>query len=1093
MHTESDFSNEREHIEETLRHLDHILPGQAPILDFVHHNTLHGYEHLQFEAAIAEYEKISGIRGYLPEERSRDFYLQGRITDEDIDAELYANAGLRADEIIFEQSTLIIRRRDIYRIALLSDLQPLTVSQLNWKIEEEAALQHVQGDVPPDIRTRMLAQGPDEETIVCQLWDSVLAKLNLKSIELHPENMLDLSIDEAKEWLGKISPDRPGDPETAVHQRMRQEAKLKLESLLAQVGNEISLRGLVKALSGVDTLFSVRLQLTRICASALDEGVAAWQLPERDKLGLYGAWRATSAYDLNSFMQELPDWQAIMAEIPEDAVDCIIMQLKSFGIPVEKWAGYLQRLALEIPGWSGMINWRQHNPDYQAENNASPNLADYLAIRLTLDRLWLKQACNELWGIEAKLVTIQYYFERNLSEFMIRRLFFQGELPEYLTHPVKALLSNILSERHRQSEWQHMADLMWTWQYSPLSANAVDTHQIFNNGWRMFRLCQHLGLNAEQVRQIPQPVFLGMLEQIDTFDIIERSKIWLYAYERHYREGIFHAVRANHQRGCWEKRDKRPEAQLIFCIDDREESFRRHLEETNPNIETLGAGGFFGVPIYYKAMDETQAVSLCPLVVTPTHIVEEVPRTGYEAVTQKHNQGMKLINTVNNWLHQRLRHNLLTAKIIVDAIAPAVLTGLLLKTFTPKLQYQLINNLKTATSPEVHTQLNYIDNNRTLPATPENLGKGFTDAEQAEKVAAFLTATGLTFGFAELILLVGHGSISQNNPHLAAYDCGACSGRHGGPNARLFAAMANRPEIRRLVAEKGIVIPDDSWFVGTEHNTCNEEISYYDLEDVPSARLPALDKLRETLRHVQHLSAHERCRRLASAPRNPTLQQALKHIEERARDFSQARPELGHVTVASAVFGRRSVTQGIFLDRRMFLVSYDPTQDPDGVIIEKLLLAMGPVGAGINLEYYFSTVDNEGFGCSTKILHNVVGSFAVIEGTRGDLRTGLPKQMIEIHEAMRLLVIVEATTEIIGNIYARQPAIQNLVGNGWIQVAVKDPDSDRIDFFERDKGFVQWQPGQMELPVFEKSPDCYYDKTEPVSPALINQPQSQEI
>ncbi len=1093
MHTKSDFSNEREYIEEILHHLDHVLPGQAPILDFVHHNTLHGYQHLQFEEAMAECEKISGIRGYLPEERNRNFYLQGRITDEDIDTELHANPDLRADEIIHEQNGLVIRRRDVYRIALLNDLQPLTASLLNWKIEEEAALQRVQGDVSPDVRTQLLAQGQNEEGIVSQLWNSVLAQLNLKSIELHPENMLDLSIDEAKEWLGKISPDRPGDPDIAVHQRMRQEVRLKLESLFAQVGNEISLRGLVKALSGVDTLFSVRLQLARICASALDEGVAAWQLPERGRLGLYGAWRATSAYDLNSFMHELPDWQAIMAEIPEDSVDCIIMQLKSFGISIEKWGGYLQRLALEIPGWSGMVNWRQHHPNYQAENNTSINLADYLAIRLTLDRLWIKQACSELWGIEAKLGTIQYYFERNLSEFMIRRIFFRGELPEYLTHPVKALLFNVHSERHRQSEWQHVADLMWTWEYSPLSANKVDTHKIFNSGWRMFRLCQHLGLNAEQVRQIHQPVFLEMLEQIDKFDVIERSKIWLYAYERNYRKGIFHAIHANHQRGRWAKRDKRPEAQLIFCIDDREESFRRHLEETNPNVETLGAGGFFGVPIYYKAMDETQAVSLCPLVVTPAHIVEEVPRAGCETATQQHSRGIKLISTVNNWMYQRLRHNLLTAKILVDAIAPAVLTGLLLKVFAPKLQYQLVNNLKTTTSPEVRTQLNYIDNSRTIPATSENPGKGFTDAEQAEKVTAFLAATGLSYEFAELVLLIGHGSISQNNPHLAAYDCGACSGRHGGPNARLFAAMANRIEIRRLVAEKGIVIPDDTWFVGTEHNTCNEKISYFDLEDVPAARLPALNRLRETLRHVQHLSAHERCRRLASAPRNPTLEQALKHIEERARDFSQARPELGHVTVASAVFGRRSVTQGIFLDRRMFLVSYDPTQDADGVIIEKLLLAMGPVGAGINLEYYFSTVDNECFGCSTKILHNVVGSFAVMEGTRSDLRTGLPKQMIEIHEAMRLLVLVEAKTEIIEGIYARQPAIQELVGNGWIQVAVKDPDSDRIDFFERGKGFVQWQPGQMELPVYKKSPDCYYDKTEPVSPALINQPQFQEI
>ena len=300
------------------------------------------------------------------------------------------------------------------------------------------------------------------------------------------------------------------------------------------------------------------------------------------------------------------------------------------------------------------------------------------------------------------------------------------------------------------------------------------------------------------------------------------------------------------------------------------------------------------------------------------------------------------------------------------------------------------------------------------------------------------------------------------------------------------------PEIRKLVAERGINIPPDTWFIGAEHNTCNEEIIWYDLKDVPAERKPALTKLMGELGHAQRMSAHERCRRLASAPRNPTPEKALKHIEERATDFSQARPELGHATNAAAVVGRRSVTQGAFFDRRVFLISYDPTQDPEGKVLEGILLAVGPVGAGINLEYYFSTVNNERFGCGTKVPHNVVGMFAVMEGAASDLRTGLPRQMIEIHEAVRLQILVEARTSILEQIYARQPSLQELIAGGWVLLSAKDPDTGEIFIFERGVGFIPWQAEPVDLPVRKNSPDYYRGHTLPLPPALIRQPEAKE-
>ena len=133
----------------------------------------------------------------------------------------------------------------------------------------------------------------------------------------------------------------------------------------------------------------------------------------------------------------------------------------------------------------------------------------------------------------------------------------------------------------------------------------------------------------------------------------------------------------------------------------------------------------------------------------------------------------------------------------------------------------------------------------------------------------------------------------------------------------------------------------------------------------------------------------------------------------------------------------------------MFLISYDPTQDPEGKILEGILLAVGPVGAGINLEYYFSTVNNERFGCGTKVPHNVAGMFGVMEGRIQRFTTGLPRQMIEIHEAIRLQICLKQKLSSGANLCPAGKLCVKLIAGGWIPLSAEDPDSGEIFVFER--------------------------------------------
>jgi hypothetical protein len=82
-------------------------------------------------------------------------------------------------------------------------------------------------------------------------------------------------------------------------------------------------------------------------------------------------------------------------------------------------------------------------------------------------------------------------------------------------------------------------------------------------------------------------------------------------------------------------------------------------------------------------------------------------------------------------------------------------------------------------------------------------------------------------------------------------------------------------------------------------------------------------------------------------------------------------------------------------------------------------------------------------------------------------------------------VVIEASIEVVTRIYARQPPLQELIGNGWLLLSVKDPDSDAIHVFTPDKGFTPWRGNVTPLPTVQRSPEWYNGHAEPLTPALI--------
>lgn len=1054
----------RERIEDCLHHLEHVLPSQASLRDFVHHNTLHGFQHLPFPEALAAAQRLTGARVWLPEATYREWYQSGRIDASDLDdaiEKVCRRAAIDLDAVLVRIDERMVTRREVIRLGLLHALTAVPLARFRWLVEESGALRQD-----------------------AARWSACLEVLGIDHAFEHPESLLELSSREEKNLVSQFGAQEAFAERTAA----------LWDELRQKVGAGQTAGELIKDLTDEDVLETVRPMLLRHLAAFLDQGLAPWTPPARAQ-GFYAAWRESAVRDIGWDLDNLEGVREEVARLPASAIETLEAELGRLGLPEERWGGYLERLALELPGWSGMFLWRHLRPGYADTADVPVDMLDYLAVRIVLERIVITDIVRRHWHIEATLPALGSYFRQHPAELWVRHAYHSGDLPEYLLDLIEPHMPAVGDTALPQPPglWDWLADRIEAWRDTPTAEQAA-SHGLTRSAWPLFNLSRHLGLTPDQLRGLTRSGVESLLGALRQLDGHQRGFLWLNAYERHYREQILAGLAANH--GRWAGHKSGPAAQLVFCMDDREEGIRRHLEEIAPSLETLGGAAHFAVFQNYYGLDDTKPTPLCPVipeVIVPAHNVREVPRVekvgaGETAPTViRHRQRHALRLHWREQLHQLTRHAPLTGTVVSVLAAPFALLNLLWRSLAPAGFGRRNTAWREGFDGRVPTQLDLNAKQPEQPATPQAPRDGFTDDEQGERIGNFLTALGLTHDFAPVVVIMGHGSNSNNNPHLAAYDCGACSGRHSGPNARLFAAMANRPEVRERLAARGIVVPADTWFMAGEHNTADDGITWYDVEDLPAQHRALFEQLDRDLAAAGQAHAQERCRRLYSAPLGIGQRSALRHVIGRRHDFAQPRPELGHVTNACAFFGRRSMSRGAYFDRRAFLISYDPKQDAEGKVLERHLLINGAVGAGISLEYFFSTVNNEHFGCGSKVMHNVAGYFGVMQGASSDLRTGLPKQMIEIHEPMRLLVVIEQTLEIITAVYQRQPPLQELVGNGWVIVAAKDPDTGLIHLFDPQQGWQPWS-GNAAIQTVKQSADWFMGEREPLPPVLLEAP-----
>ncbi len=824
-----------------------LLPISGPITSYAFLNPLQALEDRPFSEGIERGAELYDCQPWLPEESYRALMADGRIDAEDLGTVLYES--LRDDGSVPVGS---LCTRFELRAAMLKYPLPFgSPAEVRWYIDDSQSFSRFRADAPSEARRQLL-----EDTRQWLMTEVAGAAAKGSSDDPYTKLLAELA---AQLNVAKLGYWTKSDSEMeAIYLRSLWricESKIgQLDLPLAADQPPLRLRDLLLESTGEDSDLLVHDVMIRYCAAFADQGLASWSLPGR----AHGFFRAFCDLHGTPGGPPEPCRQGLAAEIERlrgwhaQPIESIRESLCTLGYAEDQWPEVIQATLLSLRGWAGLIWNMESRPDRFARPAAPGTLLEYLAVYLILERLALK-----------------YLAQRTPSR--VRQL-------------------NRLREELLQARCAA----------APPRDRTIDAFIIF-------QLAQVLRWSPTRLARLTAEDWKTLIEETDAFGGLQRRRLMHAAYERHFECQTLNALTAYGQRAT--TRPPAPTFQAVFCIDAREESFRRHFEEVCRGVETFGMAGFFGVPMYYRGLADAHFTPLCPIVVKPKHWVTEEVLYPLGNAHRRRSTLRRAVATATRQLHlgsqSIARGALLTAGLGTLASVPLIASVLF-----PRATGRFRNLADRLTQPPSLTRLRL--HRKEKQPGPENGHLGFTIEEMADLAERALREIGLTYDFARLVVFVGHHSSSLNNPHNSVYDCGACTGKPGGPNARALAAMLNDTYVRAILARRGLEIPRDTLFLGAMHNTCDDTVVFFDLPNLPISHTDDFEDFKRSLAIACQRNAHERCRRFYSAPLNMSFSAAHRHVEVRSLHLAQRGPSLATPRTPSVSSAAGSARAGCF-------------------------------------------------------------------------------------------------------------------------------------------------------------------------------------